>query len=147
MRNTTAITLALAAAVLLASCSKSPSDEGAKRTNRVVEAPRSAATGSVGQAAPDASRHTVLVVAPPSAPLLVQKQQAKLEADREVTETQIHGLMDHYSDNMRNPAEKAKYQEQISQQLDAYKRQTLQLYKLQQAAAKANSGTNAPAKN
>src|SRR5262245_51952549 len=84
MRNTTAITLALAAAVLLASCSKSP-DEGARRTNRVIEAPRSGATGGVATVAPDAPRHTVLVVAPPSAPLLVAKQQAKMEAAREAT--------------------------------------------------------------
>lgn len=145
MSNRTVIALALAAAVLLASCGKSP-DEGARHSNRVIEDSRSRAIG-VGPAVPDTPRHTVLVVAPPSAPQLAEKQQAKIEADREVTETQIHGLMDRYSENLRNPAEKAKYQEQISRQLDTYKRQTLQLYKMQQAAATANAASATPGPN
>jgi hypothetical protein len=130
-RNTAAAILVLAVAVGLASCGKNP-QEGAKQTTVRIEEAKRTAPGEIP--APEPSKNTVMVLAPPSAPQLVEKQRVKVEADRAKTETQIHGLMDRYSDNMHRPAEKAKYQQQIGRELTTYKRQTLELFKLQQQA-------------
>jgi hypothetical protein len=135
MRNTASVAIAVAASICLTSCGKSPT-EGAKHTTVRIEETKRPAPGEV--AAPEQSKNTVMVLAPPSAPQLIEKQRATVETERAKTETQIHGLMDRYADNMHRPAEKAKYQEQIAQQLTTYKRQTLTLYKLQQRETAAN---------
>jgi hypothetical protein len=132
MSTTASTLLAVAIAVALAACGKSPED-GAKHTKVVLEqAPH-----------PDVDeRKTVVVLAPPSAPQLAERQQVQLAAERGKVETRIHDLMDGYAANLRNPAGKAKYQEEIAQQLATYKRQTLQLYKLQRQNEQANAQQN-----
>jgi type IV secretory pathway VirB10-like protein len=136
MRNTASVAVALAVAFGLASCGKSP-QEGAKHTTVQIETAKRPAPGEIP--APEPSKNTVTVLAPPSAPQLVDKQRVKAEADRAKTEAEIHGLMDRYADNMRRPADKAKYEQQIAQELKTYKRQTLEVYKLQQAAESAKA--------
>jgi hypothetical protein len=143
MRNTAAMVIAVTA-ICLAACGKDP-QEGAKQTTVSVEAAKRPAPGEVG--APEPSKNTVIVLAPPSAPQLAAKQRATIETERAKTEAQIHGLMDRYANSMRQPAEKARYQQQIEQELSAYKRQTLELYKLQQAAERANAAAQDPAEN
>jgi hypothetical protein len=150
MNNRTYGIVAAAFCLGLAACGKNP-DEGAKQTKVILEqeaAPEQLnASGRPEAPLIDPQKKTVVVLVPPSAPLLVERQQAKLMAERDKVETQIHGLMDDYNDSMRNPASKAKYQEQIAQQLETYKRQSLELFKLQQQAARtaANaSGTAEP---
>jgi hypothetical protein len=130
------LALAVAVAIGLASCGKSP-QEGAKHTTVRVEAAKRPAPGEIP--APEPSKNTVMVVVPPSAPQAIDKQREKMEGDRAKTEADIHGLMNRYADNARRPADKAKYQRQIGQELDTYKRQTLALFKLQQAAETANA--------
>jgi hypothetical protein len=132
MSKTASTLLAVAIAVALAACGKSPED-GAQHTKVVLEqAPHPDGDG----------KKTVVVLAPPSAPQLVERQQAQLAAERGKVETHIHDLMDGYAANLRNPAGKAKYQEEIAQQLATYKRQTLQLYKVQRQREQANAQQN-----
>jgi hypothetical protein len=139
--NRTACTLIAAAITFgLVACGKSP-DEGATQTKLILEqAPQPDLNASGRPEAPwiDPQKKTVTVLAPPSAPQLVERQQAQLADERSKVETRIHDLMDDYSANLRNPASKAQYQEQIAQQLETYKRQTLQLYKLHRQNEQAN---------
>ena len=143
--NTKACTLIAAAIALsLAACGKSP-DAGAKQTKLILEeAPHPDLNASGRPEAPwiDPQKKTVVVLAPPSAPQLVARQEAQIVAERDKVEAHIHDLMDGYSNNLRNPAGKAKYQEEISQQLETYKRQTLQLYKLQRQNEQTNAQPN-----
>ena len=134
------ITVLIAAG--LAGCGKHP-DDGAKHTRLKVE--ENAANGGLHPSgrpeAPliDPTKKAVVVLAAPSAPQLVARQEARVEADRAKTESQIHDLMDGYTSNMQNPTAKRKYEQQIAQQLDTYKRHSLELYQLRRnAAAVAN---------
>ena len=131
MNTTTRTLVAVAIAFALAACGKSP-DAGAKQTKLVLEQAQQ----------PDLNANSVVVLAPPSAPQLVERQQTQLAAERGKVETHIHDLMDGYAANLRNSAGRAKYQEEIAQQLDTYKRQTLQLYKLQRQTEQANAQQN-----
>jgi hypothetical protein len=140
MRTSLAI---LAAALALAGCGKSP-EQGAKRTEVKFESSDAQAelnpSGRPEAPLIDPQLKTVTVLAPPSAPQLLAKQEAGIVAERDKVEAQLHDLMDGYSTNMRDPASRAKYQEQIAQQLDTYKRHTLQLYKLQRRNELAKTG-------
>ena len=144
MSSTASTLLAVAIAFALAACGKSP-DDGAKHTKLILEQPQHADLNASGRPeAPwiDPQKNTVVVLAPPSAPQLAERQQVQLAAERGKVETHIHDLMDGYAANLRNPAGKAKYQEEIAQQLATYKRQTLQLYKLQRQNEQANAQQN-----
>jgi hypothetical protein len=128
---------AVAFLLVLAGCGKSP-DEGAKQTRVKVEEP-SVDGGLKPSGRPEAplidpQKKKVVVLAAPSAPQLASRQEAQLATEQDKTELQIHELMDSYSNNLGNPASKAKYEEQIGQQLETYKRQSLQLYKMQRQA-------------
>lgn len=135
------IAIVVSAASGLAGCGPSP-DEGAKRTQVQLEenAPGAGLNPSGRPDAPwiDPQKKTVTVLAPPSAPQLAERQEAQLIAERTKVDAHIHDLMDGYSGSLRNPASKAKYQTEIAQQLETYKRQTLELYKLQRANEQAN---------
>ena len=141
MRRLLLTIVAAVGAGSLTGCGPSP-DEGAKRTQvRLEESEPAAGLIPSGRAeAPliDPQKKTVTVLVPPSAPQLVERQEAQLAAERTNVEEHIHDLMDGYSANLRNPASKAKYREEIAQQLETYKRQTLQLYKLQRQNEQAN---------
>jgi hypothetical protein len=143
--RTLIVAIIVAAASGLTGCGPSP-DEGAKRTQvKLEESAAGAGLNPSGRAeAPwiDPQKKTVTVLAPPSAPQLVAKQEAQLVAERTKVETHIHDLMEGYASNLRNPSSKAKYQEEIAQQLEDYKRQTLQLYKLQRQNDQANGQPN-----
>jgi hypothetical protein len=140
--NTTARSLiAVAIALGLAACSGKDPDDGAKQTKLILEeAPHPDLNASGRPEAPwiDPQKKSVIVLAPPSAPQLAERQQAQVAAERAKVEAHIHDLMDGYAANLGNPAGKAKYQEEIGQQLETYKRQTLQLYKLQRQNEQAN---------
>jgi hypothetical protein len=147
MRNSILWVVAAIAAAGLAGCGKSP-DEGAKQTRLKLEEPgvNGGLNPSGRPEAPliDPEKKSVVVLAAPSAPQLAMRQEAKLVAEQEKVEGQIHSLMDGYADNLGNSASKAKYGEQITQELETYKRQTLQLYKLQrQAELAANRSKSA----
>ena len=137
MRSKMIALLAAAAAVALAGCSKSP-DAGAKQTRLKVEEP--SVNGGLNPSgrpeAPliDPAKKTVVVLAAPSAPQLAAREEARIVADREKVEGRIHTLMNSYADNLGS-TRKDKYGEQITQELDTYKRQSLQIFKLQQQAA------------
>jgi len=137
MRRIVFITMVVAAVATLASCGKGP-NEGARHSKLAIEQSTGAhAVDPLGHtAAPsiDPERRPLVVLAPPSAPQLSEKRQAQLQEERAKTEADIHCLMDRYTENLRRPADKARYQEQIAQQLDTYKRQMLQIYKFQQQA-------------
>jgi hypothetical protein len=144
MNPTASTLLAVAFAFALTACGKNP-DDGAKQTKLVLEQPPHADLNASGRPeAPwiDPQKNTVVVLAAPSAPQLVERQQTQLAAERGKVETHIHDLMDGYAANLRNPAGKAKYQEEIAQELATYKRQTLQLYKLQRQSEQANGQPN-----
>jgi len=144
MSSTASTLLAVAIAFAVAACGKSP-DDGAKHTKVVLEpAPHADLNASGHPEAPwiDPTKSTVVVLAPPSAPQLAERQQEQLAAERGKVETHIHDLIDGYAANLRNPAGKAKYQEEITQQLTTYKRQTLQFYKLQRQNEQANAQQN-----
>jgi hypothetical protein len=140
--NTTARTLiAVAIAFGLAACSGKNPGDGAQQTKLILEEPPHHDLNPSGRPeAPwiDPQKKSVVVLAPPSAPQLIERQAAQLAAERSKVETHIHDLMDGYASNLRNPAGKAKYQEEIGQQLETYKRQTLQLYKMQRQNEQAN---------
>ncbi len=139
MRSTVIAVLAAAAALGLAGCGKSP-DAGAKQTRLKVEEPN--VNGGLNPSgrpeAPliDPGKKTVVVLAAPSAPQLASREEAKIVSDREKVEGRIHSLMNSYAENLGSER-KDKYGEQITQELDAYKRQSLQIFKLQQQSAQA----------
>lgn len=142
MRHTLTGILSVVAAVALAGCGKSP-EEGAKQTRLKVEEP-GVNGGLVASGRPEAplidpQKKTVVVLAAPSAPQLAGRQEAKLAAEHEKVEGRIQDLMNNYSSNLGDAAGKAKYEEQIGQELETYKRQSLQLYKLQRQAQLAAS--------
>lgn len=118
----------------LAGCGGHP-DDGAKQTRLQVEkqAANSGLQMSGRPEAPliDPRKKSVVILAAPSAPQLVARQQAQIAAEHEKVETKIHDLMDSYATNLRDAKSREKYREQIAQQLDTYKRQSLQLYLLQ----------------
>jgi hypothetical protein len=127
--------LVIVAAAVAGGCGPGP-DEGAKRTQVKLEesAPGNGLNPSGRPEAPwiDPQKKTVTVLAPPSAPQLVAREEAQVVAERAKVEAHIQDLMAGYASNLRNPTGKAKYRDQIAQELETYKRQTLQLYKLQQ---------------
>jgi hypothetical protein len=136
MRKTVLLIAAALVAAGLAGCGKSP-DTGAKQTRLKLEADSHNGMHPSGRPeAPfiDPSRKTVVVLAAPSAPQLVAREAARITGERDKVESQIHGLMSDYTANLHSTANKTKYAEQISQQLETYKRQTLQLYLLQRQA-------------
>ena len=127
--------LAIVAVAVASGCGPGP-DEGAKRTQVKLDesAPGNGLNPSGRPEAPwiDPQKKTVTVLAPPSAPQLVAREEAQVVADRAKVEAHIQDLMSGYASNLRNPGSRTKYQQEIAQQLETYKRQTLQLYKLQQ---------------
>ena len=139
MRTTVIAVVAAAAALGLAGCSKSP-DAGAKQTRlEVKEASVNGGLNPSGRPeAPfiDPAKKTVVVLAAPSAPQLTSREEAKITADQQKVDARIHTLMNSYADNLGS-TRKDKYGEQITQELDTYKRQSLQLFKLQQQSAQA----------
>lgn len=142
MRKSLFFTTIIAAA--LAGCGSHPED-GAKQTRLQVEQ-SDASRGLQASGRPEApfidpQKKSVVVLAAPSAPQLVAHQQAQIAAEHEKVETKIHDLMDSYSSNLRDPKSRAKYQEQIAQQLDTYKRQSLQLYLLQRQAERTGAAS------
>jgi hypothetical protein len=143
MRHTFIGVIALVAAATLAGCGKSPG-EGAKQTKLEVEEP-GVNGGLIPSGRPEAplidpQKKTIVVLAAPSAPQLAGREEAKLATDHEKVEGRIQDLMTRYSGNLGNAAGKAKYEEQIGEELETYKRQSLQLYKLKRAAQLAASG-------
>jgi hypothetical protein len=152
MKKTTIVAIVTVSNALLAStslvgCGPSP-DSGAKQTQVRIEQP-ARSNGSLlpggSAAATETPKNTVVVLAAPSAPQLVAQQQAKLAGEREKVEAQLQELMGSYANNLGNAAGKAKYGEQITQQLEIYKRQSLQLYKLQRQAELAGNRSGAVA--
>jgi hypothetical protein len=144
MHKTALFLLAVAATVAIAACSKSP-DAGAKQTRLELkdhDAGRDLhASGRPEAPFIDPQKKNVVVLAAPSAPQLLARQEAKVGAEREKVETKIHGLMDGYASNLGNPNGKEKYQQQIAEQLQTYKRQSLELFLMQRQAAQVAPAT------
>ena len=89
----------------LVGCGGHP-DAGAKQTRLQVEE-HAANRGLQPSGRPEApfidpQKKTVVVLAAPSAPQLVARQQAQLTAEHEKAESQIHDLMERYTDNTRD---------------------------------------------
>jgi hypothetical protein len=138
--RTSIFLVAIVVAAALAGCGGHP-DDGAKQTRLQVE--QHDANGGLQRSgrpeAPliDPEKKSVVVLAAPSAPQLAARQQAQITAEHEKSESRIHDLMEGYTNNLRDTKNREKYREQIAQQLETYKRQSLQLYLMQRQADRA----------
>ena len=84
----------------------------------------------------DPAKKTVVVVVPPGGEAKTREQQlVQLQAENKKTEERLSKLIASYSDNVDNAKSKAKLSADMSKDLEAYKHQSLQLFKAQQAQA------------
>jgi hypothetical protein len=84
----------------------------------------------------DPSRKTVLVVVPPGEILEPDKHVARLEQQHEKTQADLTKLMKSYARNLSNSQSKQKLGAQMADDLEAYKRQSLELYQVQRQLAR-----------
>ena len=81
----------------------------------------------------DPAKKTVLVVNAPSQAVSPQQSMSQLQSEQQKTEAKLAKLMKSYSGNINNAKTKDKLTKEMSGQLEDYKRQSLELYRLQRA--------------
>lgn len=81
----------------------------------------------------DPDKKTVVVVVPPGEAGTREQQLVQLQVENKKTEARLSKLIDNYSKNVDSAKTKSKVSADMSKDLDAYKQQSLQLFKAQQA--------------
>lgn len=123
-------TIALALILALMGCGGGSTDQEAATSPPAVsvEEPQVGVTGIPI----DPSQKTVVVVTPPGAARSPQQQMSELQAQNTRTEAQIAARMQTYSGNLGNAEVRNRVASQMDDDLEAYKKQSLEMYKLQQ---------------
>lgn len=80
----------------------------------------------------DPSRKTVVVVTPPGAARDAQEQMSELKAQNARTEARLASQMNAYAGHLADGGARDRIAGQMHEDLEAYKKQSLELYKLQQ---------------
>jgi hypothetical protein len=81
-------------------------------------------------------QETVTVLAPPGVPRQLARRAAGVAAERGKTEARVRDLMNGYAQKLGDARSDKQYREQLARQLGIYKQQSLELFKLQQRAAR-----------
>ncbi len=120
----------------LAACGQdSPPREGAASAPPAITA-EERQVGATGIPI-DPTQKTVVVVTPPGAARTPQEQMTELQAQNARTEAQIAARMQTYSGNLGSAETKDRVAGQMSDDLEAYKQQSLEIYRLQQQTPQA----------
>ena len=85
----------------------------------------------------DPSQKKVVVVTPPGSARTPQQQMSELQAQNARTEARIATGMKTYSGNLGNAEARDRVASGMNDDLEAYKKQSLELYKLQQQMPQA----------
>lgn len=80
----------------------------------------------------DSDRKTVVVVTPPGAARNPQDQMSELKAQNARSEARITSQMETYAGQLADTGAKGRIASQMNEDLEAYKKQSLEMYKLQQ---------------
>jgi hypothetical protein len=112
----------------VAGCDKEPSQDNATKLKQAGAA--RAAQGS------EPVQNTITVIAPPSAPQQLARREATVTAEHGKTGARVHDLMKGYAQSLGDAKSEQQYRKQLAEQLEIYKRQSLELFKLQQRAAR-----------
>jgi len=87
----------------------------------------------------DPAKKEVVVVNAPTQAASPQQMVAQMHQQHEKTEAQLNKLMKDYAGNIHNAKTKDKLAQEMSGQLEVYKRQSLELYKVQRAQGQTAS--------
>lgn len=138
-------TVAVSLLIGLGGCSERPQQKADVKVETAAAPKAQMPSGRAEAPLIDPEKKSVTVLMPPSAPQRIEQQQARLAADHERSEAAIHELMSRYAENPSGSATKARYEKQLEQELDAYKRRVLEMHKLQQHAARVADARPQPA--